>query len=155
MALYSPIIVARFWSKVDVKTSDEECWPWIAGTRGGYGFMKVNGRSVTASRIAWELFSGEKLGSRFALHDCDNRLCCNPRHIHPGDHDQNMQEAVERQRFRATPLKGEKNPRAKLSESDVRRIRSMFTKGMNNVQIAAKFGVTHSMISRIRTGRSW
>jgi len=151
-----PITLARFWSKVRVTPRIEDCWEWTAGTKaGGYGRIKIQGRVRTASRLAWEIFHGEPLNERHALHACDNPRCCNPHHIVAGDHAQNMREAKERGLLRSADFSGERNPRARLTESDVVKIRQLIAKGRTNVEIARQFGVAHSMISRIRRGRSW
>lgn len=44
---------------------------------------------------------------------------------------------------------------AKLTATDVERIRALIDAGKTNTAIAAQYGVTHSLISRIRRGRSW
>lgn len=90
MAVYSPITAARFWSKVDVKWSAKDCWNWRGATRKGYGNIKIEGQSHSSNRVALELFTGEPLGELMALHTCDNKLCCNPRHLYAGDASDNM-----------------------------------------------------------------
>jgi hypothetical protein len=52
---------------------------------------------------------------------------------------------------------GEVNPKAKLTESDVRYIRSLFTKGKRGVResLSKKFGVTKGIISRVARRESW
>ncbi|WP_424967290.1 HNH endonuclease [Dinoroseobacter sp. S375] len=153
---YSPITIARFWSKVDVRPDNDDCWEWQAGTKGaGYGILKVDGNVKIASRMAWELINGEPLGSRHALHSCDNPRCCNPHHIAAGTHEENMRQAGERGRSSNGDQAGSSNNRAKLSDRDILRIRSLIAAGLTNVEIAKRYSVTHSMISRIRTGRSW
>lgn len=52
--------------------------------------------------------------------------------------------------------KGERNPKAILSEADVVRIKyELFTEGLKNPEIAAMFGVKPYVISFIRTGKNW
>lgn len=52
--------------------------------------------------------------------------------------------------------KGEKNPRAILSEADVVKIKyELFDKGLKNPEIAVMFGVKPYVISFIRTGKNW
>lgn len=52
--------------------------------------------------------------------------------------------------------KGSKNPKAKLTEQDVQRIKyEMIPAGMSNTEIAAMFGVKHYVISFIRSGKNW
>lgn len=156
MDRYTPLTIARFWSKVAVARSADDCWLWTGATKNaGYGRLKVGGASLTSSRIAWELMNGEPLGERHALHTCDNPGCCNPNHIVAGDHATNMAEARDRGRLRPAGMPGARNPRAKLTDQDVKDIRELVASGLTNVEIAKRYGVTHSMISHIRTGRSW
>lgn len=78
----------RFWAKVE-KTGD--CWFWTAGLfPAGYGSFWLNGRSVYAHRVAYELLRG-RLGPRAVLdHTCRNRSCVNPWHLKSGTHRQNI-----------------------------------------------------------------
>lgn len=158
MAIYSPIAIARFWSKVDVR-ADNECWPWTAGVAatGGYGRFKIPGtrQDARANRIAWELFNNEPLGKRFACHLCDNPICCNPYHIYAGNVASNSHEAAERGLYRPAPQKGSENHNAKLSDQDVAQIRCRIESGETNIAIAKDYPVTHAMISKIRTGKFW
>lgn len=53
-------------------------------------------------------------------------------------------------------VKGERNPRALLTEADVKKIKyEMFPKGLSNMEIASVFGVKPYVISFIRTGKNW
>ncbi len=145
MAVYSPITVARFWSKVDVKWSANDCWPWMGATRKGYGNIKIDGASHSSNRVALELFTGEPLGDLMALHTCDNKLCCNPRHLYAGDASDNMTDLHARQGRCIDTLR----------PSDVIAIKSRLKQGHRNVDIAKEFGVHRERISRIKAGRSW
>jgi group I intron endonuclease len=51
--------------------------------------------------------------------------------------------------------RGENNPRAKLTEDDVREIRQMLAHGMSQAEIARKYGVGSYVVSRIKTGQRW
>ena len=88
---FTPIFIARFWSRVDVG-GPNDCWPWRAGGHErGYGTISLNGKAVRAPRIAWEFFNGAPMTSDLcACHRCDNPKCCNPEHIFPGTHAENM-----------------------------------------------------------------
>ena len=98
MAVYDPITVARFWSKVDV-TPDDGCWEWRASRFPlGYGRFKANGVVQNASRIAWEIANERPLLHLMARHTCDNPGCCNPAHLVPGTQADNMADKVERGR---------------------------------------------------------
>ncbi len=50
---------------------------------------------------------------------------------------------------------GEKNGQSKLTASDVIRIREMLAAGLYQWQIAEQFAVTQTIISDIKTGKSW
>jgi len=69
----------RFWNYVQ-KT--EACWLWIGGKRKGYGVFRVNGRTVTAYRFAYELLVGP-IEAESLDHLCRNRACVNPDHLEP------------------------------------------------------------------------
>jgi len=56
---------------------------------------------------------------------------------------------------RKNPPKGEKHPRAKLTESAVLKIKDLIAKNVTKRRIADDFGVTASMITRISSGRAW
>jgi hypothetical protein len=89
-----------FWDKVDIK-GPEECWPWKEAVfTNGYGRFKRNYQSLRAHRVALEDSKGPPMHkSLLALHSCHNRLCCNPRHLRWGTHEENMED----RRARAIP----------------------------------------------------
>lgn len=65
----------RFWSKVDA-TGD--CWEWTASRNGdGYGYIKIDGRNVPVTHIAWELLVGPIPPGLEPDHLCRNPPCVN------------------------------------------------------------------------------
>lgn len=153
---YSPLVIARFWSKVDVTSQIGQCWEWRGATRGqsgdgGYGRMKIGGASMTASRIAWEIYHGEDLGDYNALHRCDNSACCNPFHIYAGSRDENRKDL----QF-ANATKGLRIRRQKrLDERSVSLIKAAISQGISDEQIAADAGLTIRTVADIRRGDRW
>ena len=113
----------------------------------GYGQFHLNGRTAYAHRIALELSSG-KAPSDFVLHTCDNRKCVNPEHLLEGSFDDNMADMVSKKR----QAHGEHNAHHKLTTDQVKSIRKEV--GLQR-EIGAKYGVTPSLISMIRSGRIW
>lgn len=75
-------VLERFWEKVD-RRGEDECWEWI-GTRtsGNYGALRLAGTMVASHRIAFALRCGAQSAGLLIHHDCHNRSCCNPRHLH-------------------------------------------------------------------------
>lgn len=124
----------RFWSKVDIKYS-EDCWVWQGcrekvdyGDGLSYGRLNFRGRLQLAHRVSWFLKTGE-FPQLFVLHKCDNAACVNPRHLYLGTHADNMRDMSKRNRARGAkqvlckrghPLSGdnlrmEKRPRGKAA----------------------------------------
>lgn len=145
--------IARFWSKVRVGKPNQ-CWVWRAGKyASGYGQFKTRGKSYKAPRIAFTLAYHDP-GQLNALHRCDNRACCNPRHVWLGTLSDNNKDRARKGRSAVNiyPSKGEKNGRAKLTVKDVRWIRRS---PLLNIEVARKLGVSDTLISDIRLRKTW
>lgn len=101
LALHDPLVVARFWSKVDVRRPNE-CWPWQEKSRNEheYGVFRPTKESgvVKAHRFAWALANGELPGTGKVRHKCDNPPCCNPVHLLRGTQADNIADMHERGR---------------------------------------------------------
>ena len=91
--------IEDFWKWVDVRGPDE-CWEWKRGrTSRGYGEVYLGSRKQYTHRVAWETTNGtipDGLEVRHVI--CDNPPCCNPAHLAPGTHTDNMQDAARRGR---------------------------------------------------------
>lgn len=161
MADISPITTARFWSKVSVQPSTKDCWEWQGALiRGGYGNFRAPelGRRANygAHRIAYRLANGTFPPDGLVVrHKCDNPRCVNPFHLEPGTKADNSMDMVQRGRHVPRDQAGEKNGAAKLTREKVEEIRRRSEAGETNVSIAASFGVTHQMISKIKKGYFW
>jgi hypothetical protein len=142
-------VLARFWAKVD---RSGDCWEWTAGgLPEGYGRFRAFGQNVVAHRFAWILMNGPIPDGVMVLHECDNPKCVRPAHLFLGDHVANKTDAVAKARH-SWP-RGERHPRAKLTEADVRAIRAR--RGEPLASIAADFPVGVSTIGRVLQGRYW
>lgn len=63
---------------------DTGCFIWIgavAGSGNGYGYLKVNGRSVRAHRHFWMQLHGPIPKRKVLHHKCENTRCVNPNHL--------------------------------------------------------------------------
>jgi hypothetical protein len=128
----------RFWTSVRIGAADE-CWEWTgAKDASGYGEITFRRRVLKAHRIALEL-AGYDIRGVFSLHECDNPGCVNvhPKHVRPGTHQENMDGMVARGRS----TRGERNPGAKLSASQVEEIRTRCARGEKQKDVGAAFGV--------------
>lgn len=144
----------RFWSHVD-RTSPLGCWPWIASKhRNGYGAFSTSRdgrvRHWRAHRFARLLGHGRFDEALLVCHRCDNPSCCNPGHLFLGSHADNIRDCARKGRLNRP--RGERHSQAKLTWSVVRVIRESADPG---VTLARRFGITNTMITRIRKGRAW
>lgn len=144
----------RFFAKVDKAPGHGphgDCWLWTgARLPDGYGHFKEGRRARPAHVVSYEIANGPLPKGTNGLHACDNRPCVNPDHIFAGTHQDNMDDMVAKGRGDAP--KGEAHHDAKLTESDVRAIR---TDGRNNATIAASYGVSPAAIWLIKARRNW
>ena len=124
----------------------DSCWNWT-GTKHqyGYGIFIVKNKSLRAHRFSYELHKGPIPTGLVVLHSCDNPLCVNPDHLSVGTRGDNNRDAVSKGRNAF----GERNGHAKLSAQDVEDIRAS---SLRNVDLAYKYKIDASQISRIRSG---
>jgi hypothetical protein len=142
----------RFWSKVACSSPDS-CWLWQgAATTTGYAQIKWNGKHALVHRLAYELAYGPIPAGLLIRHSCDTRLCCNPRHLLLGTHQDNTNDRVSRNRS----AHGERHASAKLSASDVMAIRELYARGnVRQIDLARQFGVGQAQISSIIRYEKW
>lgn len=149
----------RFWKKVN-KT--DSCWLWT-GTKtfGGYGRIRRSkgpnddrrGKLMMATRFIYEQMNGPVSKNLFILHRCDNPPCVRPDHLFAGTKKENRQDSI--LKGRAAVLRGENNPRAKLNMDQVLAIRSAVRSGEAQKDIAPRYGISSSQVSKIVIGTSW
>lgn len=139
----------KFWDKV-LKT--DSCWVWVgARTTAGYGMIKRKDKNHYCHRYVLELL-GHNLTNKVVLHTCDTPHCCNPAHLKIGTHADNVADKVDKDR----QPKGSLCNLSKLTEEQVREIKQELKLGnLEQKQIASKYGVDPTTISKIRTGHSW
>lgn len=142
------INVSKFWERIK-KGAPDECWPWQGATfPSGYGVFTVKRNAVRAHRIAYYLFKGEIPAGMAVCHHCDNKPCCNPRHLFGGTQ---LENVADRNRKGRTAC-GENAGRAKLTPSQVIAIRD---DPREQREIAKDYGVCKSTIGYLKRGESW
>lgn len=142
--------VERFWDKVAVGRL-EDCWLFQGCCRpkadGGHGSFKASGKSHGAHRVALAT-TGVDVQRLVVRHKCNMAPCCNPSHLHTGDHWDNVEDRVASDRS----AKGGKNGRARLTEAVVIKMRS---DNRPHYQYAKQFGVDTTTVSLARRGVTW
>lgn len=104
-------------------------------------------------RRRWEEHHGEPVPpGGFLCHHCDDPRCSEPRHLFLGDARANAEDAVQKGRMAGAIRPGEQHSQARLTEAQVRAIRSS---GATNAALAGELGVSPSTVSRIRSGGLW
>lgn len=146
-----------FWR--NVVTTESGCMEWRGKPlkTGGYGRLRVNGKTVKAHRHAWVLKNGPIPEGKFVCHDCDNPICVNPEHLFLGTAFDNMQDMAWKGRSAGSRRIGEAHPMAKLTAEQVREIRRRYVKRGrygNGPELAREYGVTSLTLWAIATGRS-
>lgn len=168
-------IYERFWQYVDkngpvVRAELGPCWIWTGKKNDhNYGLLSDSrvktGKFIRAHRLSYELHLGEIPPGLLVLHQCDNRLCCNPSHLRLGTHKDNGREASERGRL---PV-GSSSVSSKLTDVQVKDIRAKYKYReviiqritdesgciVTLQQLADKYKVNGTTIFQILNGRSW
>ena len=143
----------KFWMKVD-RRNDNECWNYIGQIgSNGYGFFVDSGKTKLAHRISYQLSLGEIPSGLCVCHICDNRKCCNPKHLFLGTQADNMLDKA--RKGRCNPPRGERNSRTSMSSKDIINIRSLSKDGVMHKDIAKMYGVQRPCITDIVNRRSW
>lgn len=167
----------RFWAKVN---RTDTCWLWTGAATavGGYGRIVVEGKPVQADHVAWTMAGGTIPDGLWMLHTCDVRACVRNDdlgtytvrgveyerrgHLFLATHSVNMDDMALKGRAATThpeglpPMPGEANPRAILTESDVREIRRIAaTRKRVYSELARQYGVSHVQIRNVVVRKSW
>lgn len=145
-------LIERFESQID-KKNNNECWLWIGeiADHGG-GILRIGGQILSAYRLSYEIYTGEITNDLCVCHSCDIRACVNPNHLWLGTHAENMADAAKKNRMHP----GEQSAQSKLKNEQVIEIINLYKTGSySQQQLGKMFGVEHTQIHQIITGKSW
>jgi len=139
------------WVKKQSLNKGDDCvlWPFSQNPNGygQYAWVGMKG----AHRIMCSIAHGKPPTPKHeAAHSCGNRLCVNPKHLIWKTPKENRADKI----FHNTHLRGERNHKAKLTEKQVRTIKKLRGK-VTGRALAARYGVTPALISRIYKGQCW
>lgn len=84
--------IDRLWPRVE--QGPDCCW-FVHGAENGlgYGVIHCDGRSVVTHRVMWEALVGPIPDGLELDHLCRNPNCCNPGHLEPVTHAENLRRA--------------------------------------------------------------
>lgn len=151
------IVLASFWKKVESrlnknikKLGDNECWPWIASiNQEGYGQTSFLGKNAKAHRVVMICKDRIDFTEKQVLHSCDNRICCNPKHLRWGTNKENCIERIQRNESERKRLKEQGIRRRKITKEQLIEMKKMFLSGTPKKRIAKYFNVSPQTISYI------
>lgn len=141
------------WLKANLGQQSDACllWPFSKNNHG-YGRVYCEGKVRLAHRLVCELVSGPPpTPGHEAAHlcGCGHLGCVNPRHL---AWKTALENAADTRRH-GTLARGERHGMARLTEADVRSIRS--NSGIAHQDICEKYGVSKKHIDGIRSKKSW
>lgn len=143
------------------------CWLWTGSVKSStipgtlvYGEIHYMKKLMLAHRASWLLHKGEIPNGLDVLHHCDTPLCVNPDHLWLGTQKDNVDDMIKK--GRKFIARGERAGSAKLTEDEVRQIRSLYRPGkapfkndFGIYELARQFGVSSSCVWSIIKGHWW
>lgn len=117
------------------------------------GVTFIDGQVTTAYIVMCRLAHGKKPEDKQVVaHSCGNgsRGCIHPGHLRWATYVENEAD----KRIHGTAIFGSRSPNAKLSEVDVKRIKTL-SDIVPHRSLAKMFGVNHSTIGKIHRGEAW
>lgn len=133
------------------KRAGNGCLEWQGALdEKGYGVVRIRGRNYRASRVAWHLTEGPIPGHLTVCHTCDNPRCIEPTHLWLGTNKDNNDDKIAKGRHKV--LRGEQHAHASLTDAEAVAIRK---DPAPYADIAKRYGITTSSVSRIKCGHTW
>jgi len=122
-----------------------------------HGYQEVtlcDGHRHTSHRVhvlVLEAFRERRPSNKVARHLNGNRINNHLTNLVWGTHDDNERDKLKH----GTLYRGSRHPRAKITESDVLKMKALRTQGMLLKDIGARFDVSPDCVSSIMHGRTW
>ncbi|HXR85044.1 MAG TPA: HNH endonuclease [Hanamia sp.] len=144
-----PGVYIRKRKEIKWKVTEKGCHNCTSHSVNTYGYpqIQIDKKHMTISKYVYEKYKGALPKGNVIRHTCDNPLCINPDHLIPGTPKENSLDMVLRNRS----AKGERHGNCKLSEEQVKMIRSS---NLSTYKLASIYNVTRQNISMIKKGLS-
>ena len=144
--------VINFWKKVEIGDKDS-CWNWTAGKQSkDYGSFGIgNGKTTLSHRVAFTIAYGEIPKGLCICHDCDNKLCCNPRHLFVDTIAGNNKDMVKKGR----QAKGIKNGSSVLSNEMRVTMRSDYQTGKTIKELSEEYDIHYNTAKNVIQRKTW
>lgn len=118
----------------------------------GYLIVNLRGRTQLVHRLVLEAFRGPCPDGMEGCHFPDStRTNCRLDNLRWDTRKSNHADKI----VHGTSLRGERSPRAKLTNGCIDRIRDMATCGAMQKDIGALFGITQTHVSNLLSGKRW
>lgn len=83
------------WVKSNCDIDHNECWLWNGALNDkGYGLTKYKGEPIKAHQLTYNLVGGVVKEGLELDHTCRVRRCCNPDHVEPTTHSENVKRGL-------------------------------------------------------------
>lgn len=151
---HKSLVLERLRSRAEV-LGVAGCHLWTGAKVKGYGYMKVpkTRQMEYTHRLMWIATNGPISSGLFVCHRCDTPLCINPEHLFLGSAKDNTRDMMLKGRARPgnqrpkmlRPPKPKREP--VLSGDALAEAFRMLDGGARQVDVAAHFGVSQSLVS--------
>lgn len=141
----------RFFKRVG--KLDSGCWLWLGSLNNGYGqFRRDDGKIVLSHRFSYLIHNENAVDGLVVMHKCDTPRCVNPEHLMLGTQAENVKDMQIKGREKKRGSKGEAHGMVKLTEEQVKEIRTSKETGP---AIAKRLGMSTTTIYDIRNRHIW
>lgn len=116
-----------------------------------YNTFRIKG----THRLMYHLITAHEYAGRHEqiLHACDNPCCLEPRHLSLGSARDNLLDCLAK--GRRYSARGENINTAKINAEQARMIKALLAQNIQGRKIAALFGISDKIVSRIKTNKAW